>query len=130
MCNAGHPYPIIHSSKGVTRTIDEDGFPLGVSPKRSRHSIANDSLKPDETLILFTDGFPEAEDANGKAYSYKAFNKFIKNSSIDSAESLENELKSEFLKHHGDAELSDDVTFIILKRLKNEASIAFSEQSR
>ncbi len=130
MCNAGHPYPIIHSGKGVTRTIDEDGFPLGVSPKRSRHSVANDSLKPDETLILFTDGFPEAEDANGKAYSYKAFNKFIENSSIDSAESLENELKSEFLRYHGNAELSDDVTFIILKRLKKEASIPSSEQDR
>ena len=130
ICNAGHPYPIIHSSKGITRTINEDNFPLGVSPKRNHHSIVNDSLMPDETLILFTDGFPEAEDANGKAYSYKAFNKFIENSSIDSAEGLEIELKSEFQKHHGDAELSDDITFIIIKRLPKAKSKFSSKQDK
>ena len=130
MCNAGHPYPVIHSEKGIIRAITEDGFPLGVSPKRIHHKIAEDSLKADETLIMFTDGFPEAEDANGKAYGYKAFNKFIENSSISSAENFENELKSEFKKHHGDAELTDDITFIILKRIAESAAINVSEQGK
>ena len=116
ICNAGHPYPMIHSGKGNLRALSVTGLPLGVSKKRCRYNAIDEHISPGETLFLYTDGFPEAEDANGNEYGYSTFQELITNQNIDSAESLENVLKSEFIRHHGNAELTDDVTFIILKR--------------
>ncbi len=120
ICNAGHPMPMIHSEKGVLRTPAKHALPLGVSKKRCRYTSETEVLQPGETLFLYTDGFPEAENANGEEYTYEKFQELVTNQEINSAEGFKNLLLKEFKQHHGDTELADDVTFIILRRLKSE----------
>ena len=117
ICNAGHPYPIIKSKEvGVIRTPSKTGLPLGVSKKRCQYTTEQEVLNPEETLFIYTDGFPEAENDKGEAYGYDKFQQLIAKASIASSTELKNTLIDTFKQHHGDQELADDVTFIILRR--------------
>ncbi len=117
ICNAGHPYPIIREKeKGFIRMPSKNSIPMGVSKKRSNYISESETLKPGETLFLYTDGFPEAVDSNGKEYGYDNFQQLIANSEETSLESLKDHLLNVFKDFHGDAELIDDITFVILRR--------------
>jgi sigma-B regulation protein RsbU (phosphoserine phosphatase) len=117
ICNAGHPYPIIREKEiGLSRTPCKTSLPMGLSKKRCRYTTESELLKPEETLFLYTDGFPEAENKQGKEYGYNEFNQLITNTVITSAEALKNHLVEVFKEFHGEAELADDITFIILRR--------------
>ena len=123
ICNAGHPYPLIKAKEtGVIRKPIKTGLPLGVSKKRCRYNAEAEVLNPEETLFIYTDGFPEAENDNGDEYTYEKFIDLIANTPINTAEEFKNILIEEFKRHHGEKELADDVTFIILRRkaLQNE----------
>jgi serine phosphatase RsbU (regulator of sigma subunit) len=117
ICNAGHPYPIIREKEiGSIRTPSITGFPMGASKRRCKYTTESELLKPEETLFLYTDGFPEAENNKGEIYGYNNFQQLIANSEITSTEALRDSLLKVFKDFHGEAELADDITFIILRR--------------
>ena len=117
ICNAGHPYPIIKTKEtGIIRMPDKTGLPLGVSKKRCQYTTESEVLNPGETLFIYTDGFPEAENDDGKEYGYENFKQLIANASISNSEELKNLLTETFKQHYGDKELADDITYIILRR--------------
>ncbi len=58
-CNAGHNTPLIRTGAGDLKVIGEQhGPPLGVLS--SSYASSEITLKPDDTLILYTDGITEA----------------------------------------------------------------------
>jgi serine phosphatase RsbU (regulator of sigma subunit) len=117
ICNAGHPYPIIREKEiGLIRIPNETSFPMGISSKRAKYCSESELLRPEETLFLYTDGFPEAENNKGEIYGYKEFQQLIANSNITSSEELKEYLLKVFREFHGETELADDITFIIVKR--------------
>ncbi len=117
ICNAGHPYPMIRAKEeGVMRTPCKTSLPMGLSKKRCRYNSEMEILNPDETLFLYTDGFPEAENDKGEEFGYDNFNNLIRNYKITSSEDLKNHLIDVLKNHHGEKELADDITFIILRR--------------
>lgn len=117
ICNAGHPYPIIKAKEpGNIRKPIKTSLPLGISKKRCRYTSEPEMLNPEETLFIYTDGFPEAENDKGEEFTYEKFEELISNSVITTAEEFKNQLISVFKQHHGEKELADDVTFIILRR--------------
>ena len=117
ICNAGHPYPIIKAKEtGIIRIPNKTGLPLGVSKKRCQYTTESEVLNPGETLFIYTDGFPEAENDKGEEFTYEKFQELISNSAINTAEEFKNQLITVFKQHHGEKELADDVTFIILRR--------------
>ena len=121
--NAGHPYPLIKEvENGKVRKPIKTGLPLGVSKKRCRYTSEPEILNPGETLFIYTDGFPEAENDKGEEYTYDKFIELIANTPINTTEEFKDNLIEEFKRHHGEKELADDVTFIILRRkpLQNE----------
>ena len=117
ICNAGHPYPIIKEKEiGKYRVATKTSFPMGASKKRCRYLYESEILNNDETLFLYTDGFPEAEDENGKVYGYEKFKQLIANTPITDSVSFKNTLIEVFKQHHKDLELADDITFVIVRR--------------
>ncbi|MBP5469289.1 MAG: SpoIIE family protein phosphatase, partial [Candidatus Riflebacteria bacterium] len=89
VCNAGHPFPIIREKQiGKSRTTELSGFPMGASKRRCKYTSETETINPGETLILYTDGFPEAENEKGEDFGYKRFNQLITDSIINSAEEL------------------------------------------
>ncbi len=117
VCNAGHPYPIIKGKgTGIIRTLSNIGLPLGLSKKRCQYTLESELLKPEETLLIYTDGFHEAENDEGKEYGFENFKQLVANASITDSEDLKTQLIKAFNQYHGDKELADDITFIILRR--------------
>ena len=117
ICNAGHPYPIIkEKTLGHLRILSKTSLPLGVSIRKFNYTIENEKLDAEEILLLYSDGFPKAENDKGEEFGYENFNNLIANISIKTAVELKDLLIETFKKHHGEVELTDDITFIILRR--------------
>ena len=66
--NAGHEYPAIREG-GVFRLLtDRHGLPLGVMPGM-RYQDYEIRLRPGDAVFVYTDGVPEANNAEGEQYS-------------------------------------------------------------
>ncbi len=66
ICNAGHPPPLHITAGGVAR-IDATGLPIGMFSSGHFTSRAV-RLAPGDTLLLYTDGLLEAQNAAGMEY--------------------------------------------------------------
>ena len=117
VCNAGHPYPIIREEKaGKIRTPCKTSIPMGISKKRGRYTSEAEKINNGETLFIYTDGFPEAENEKGEEYTYERFQQLISDIEITDIEKMKDDLLAVFKHHHGEKELADDISFIILRR--------------
>jgi len=66
LCNAGHLPPLLVGPRGVA-TVDATGLPIGMFSVTSFASVTV-RLAPGETLLLYSDGLIEAENADGADY--------------------------------------------------------------
>lgn len=114
VANAGHCYPAIIGPQGERAELLElKGFPLGSSAKnRSEEKTA--TLKPGETLILYTDGIIEATSKSGEMFGYPRFLQLLKSSW---SEDLETYWQGIHAGYRAWAEnQDDDLTFLMLRR--------------
>ena len=76
LSNAGHEPPLIFSSDGNFRTVDEAGPPLGIAPnfKFTEQTI---SFK-ESSMYIFTDGITEMKNINGDMLGQEGFQDYIK----------------------------------------------------
>lgn len=65
--NGGHNPPIVRDSKGTRTLKTTDGIVLGMFGDMEFENGYFD-LEPDSTLVMFTDGIPEAFDINDEAF--------------------------------------------------------------
>jgi phosphoserine phosphatase RsbU/P len=66
ICNAGHP-PALLSRGGDIQPIAATGFPLGMFPGQ-KFSVQNLKLESGDSLLLYTDGIPDALNKNDEEY--------------------------------------------------------------
>jgi len=66
ICNAGHP-PALLSRAGEIQPIAATGFPLGMFPGQ-KFSVENVKLESGDTLLLYTDGVPDAVNKSDEEY--------------------------------------------------------------
>jgi sigma-B regulation protein RsbU (phosphoserine phosphatase) len=66
ICNAGHPAALL-SRRGGIEEISATGLPLGMFPNQ-RFSVGNVQLESGDTLILYTDGVPDALNRHNEEY--------------------------------------------------------------
>jgi serine phosphatase RsbU (regulator of sigma subunit) len=65
--NAGHPEPLLlRHGKVVRRLGGGRRMPLGVDDPQIK--VAEETLEPDDRLVLFTDGVTDARDLDGAAF--------------------------------------------------------------
>jgi sigma-B regulation protein RsbU (phosphoserine phosphatase) len=110
-CNAGHSYPILASGASV-RTLDQSGAVLGVFPAWS-YEDSTVELRPDDRLLLFTDGITEASDADGKEFEEAGIAAFAQANSALSARELNNRLLAQ-VTAFCNAQFQDDVTLLVV----------------
>ncbi|MGJ7414602.1 SpoIIE family protein phosphatase [Streptomyces cinereoruber] len=67
LVRAGHTMPLHLDGRGTVRTVDVPGTLLGIGPEThlTAHRLL---LRPDESLLLYTDGITEARDADGEQF--------------------------------------------------------------
>ncbi len=68
--NAGHPSPLLLRHGKVTPLFTEGSVPVGLVPE-AKHPAARAKLEPGDTLVLFSDGVTEAEDADKQLFGVK-----------------------------------------------------------
>ena len=126
--NAGHNPPVVGSNGKYRYMKINHGFLLGCF----EDSFIKDeeiTLKPGESITLYTDGITEARNSNGDFFGEErllnVFNKRDYNCTVE----LYHCLKEEIANYVGDAPQSDDITFVTMKYLGGKYSYEEKEFS-
>jgi len=113
--NAGHPQPFCMNKEGNLRRFGEvTGVPLGISDV-FEYEEKKETLKINETLILYTDGFPEARTSTGEFLNEKRFQDFIVEQSQMFPKRL-GEMLFQKVTSFQQKKLADDLTLLVLRR--------------
>lgn len=117
ICNAGHPYPLIRGKEiGHIRIPANINLPIGISKARSNYTYEKVVLNPEETLLLYTDGFIDANSNKTDGFGYDNLKNFFAGISTEDSEEVEKQLINLYETNLGDKESKDDISFIILRR--------------
>ncbi len=72
ICTAGQFPPLHFDGQQWKAFAVENHLPLGISPT-AKYVAAQADLRPGDSWLLFTDGFPEARDRQGEDYTIERF---------------------------------------------------------
>ena len=74
-------------------------------------------LERGDGIVLYTDGFPEAMNAKNEEFGDERFYDLVPKYGQSDIQTLINGLVGEIAKHRGDAEQSDDLTLLAVRRI-------------
>jgi sigma-B regulation protein RsbU (phosphoserine phosphatase) len=113
--NGGHNSPsVITNDADLIRLENCNGCALGVNQDYAYHSEKT-VLKPGSSLILYTDGIPEAINIDENAFSENRLREFLKQSSLMSPDQIIHNLIIEVESFVGNLPQSDDITAMVIK---------------
>jgi sigma-B regulation protein RsbU (phosphoserine phosphatase) len=105
--NAGHNHPfIVHGRK--SEMLDQGSIGLGMMDELPFINVGKMELKPNSTLVLYTDGVVELEDHNEEQFGIDRLVKMIHNYYPLKMEDLNNLIFSKLDEWRGDLKLVDD----------------------
>ena len=114
--NAGHEYPIIkHGKNGFEIIKDRHGLVIG-GMSGLKYRDYEFELAPGDVLFLYTDGVPEATDAEGNMFGVQKLLETLNRNSECSAMELLEAVRIDVEKFVGNAPQFDDLTMLALKR--------------
>ena len=112
---AGHPFPIVRRAGGGVEELGSGGLPLGLRRQADLHPLTV-TLDPDDVLLLYTDGLPEAVDKpNGDAFGFDRLKQLL--AKAGSPAVLHDRILIDFDRHVANEPLADDLTLVVLARL-------------
>jgi sigma-B regulation protein RsbU (phosphoserine phosphatase) len=116
-CNAGHnpPYLLRPQGKGAIRALHGTGMALGVLGDVTWGQTTVQML-PGDTLVLYTDGITEAQNANQAFFGSERLLGVIQTNVGHSAQDLQNALLAEVHEFVGNAPQFDDITLVVVVR--------------
>lgn len=112
--NAGHNPPLWVKNDGVTDLAVTDLI-LGMFPKAGYQNQAL-SLEPGDSLVLFTDGVSEAENAGEQEFGYPNISRTVGVLHSKDATTIAGALEQAVMKFAGDCHFGDDVTLMVVSR--------------
>jgi len=112
--NAGHNPPLL-VRKGEIIKLHKGGMVLGVTETTIPYVYETVDLFKDDVLIMFTDGVSEAMNTKGEEFSDERLEKLVVDLSINNANKILEEIKTEVQKFSKGTVQSDDITLIVLK---------------
>ncbi len=111
---AGHPFPLLRRAGGRTEELGNGGFPLGIRDPLpiASHTV---TIEPGDLLLLYTDGLPEALDAQGgTAFGYEKVQAALQLGGTP--QQVHDAIRHSFDLHVGDEVLRDDLTLLVMAR--------------
>ena len=108
---------MISRQDGTLVKIDAGGTGLGMLDLGIPYTGENHTLNKGDKLFLYTDGIPEAMNINFEEYTdEKMIEFFKKNANLAPTEYIK-AIVADVKAHVGEAEQSDDITSLFLKRI-------------
>ncbi|NNJ09310.1 PP2C family protein-serine/threonine phosphatase [Chloroflexales bacterium ZM16-3] len=113
LANAGHTFPLIVNC--TVSEIELSGLPLGVDAD-SDYREATAQLGPGDSVVLYTDGVLEAENAAGEIFTYERLEALIAANRQLKPRAMVALMLHELRTWSGDTLQTDDVTMVVLRR--------------
>ena len=113
--NAGHDRPILVSSEGEAKILDEAGLVLGLL-EDSGYQDVSIPLKEGEALVVYSDGIIDAADSGDTEFGQDRLVKLLSGLSGAPADVLLDRIVGEVRRHSGDAPQTDDMTVVVVRR--------------
>src|SRR5205823_489979 len=116
--SGGHPAPLLRRTNGQVEEVPITPGPLlGFSPLPPQLQDTRLTLEPDETLILYTDGFTEAFSPDNKQFGLDRLREQLGGERTSwSLERCAEEAEAAVRRFTGQEELQDDQTLLLLRR--------------
>lgn len=121
--NASHQKGLLlRAGSGDVEYLDTGGLFIGaIEEARDSYEEKSAKLEYGDRLLLYTDGIPEAVNADRNEYSIERFEQVAKENKDLPLEDFSNTLIDDLQKHIGDAELQDDITLLVIELVRDEA---------
>lgn len=116
LANGGMPFPFLLHEGGLTR-LKLPGVPLGLLEENVYDELTF-QLDPGDTLILASDGVFDALNRRGDFFDLDRFMDSIRKHGSKETPELLRHLHSDIRQFIGNAEISDDITILGLRRRK------------
>ena len=113
--SAGHEYPVIRGGDGEFRVYkDRHGLVVGAIA-RSRYSDYEIRMEPGDAIFVYTDGAPEANNAEGEFYGMERLTAALNRCAGKSPQGILEGVKADVDAFTGDASQFDDLTMLCLE---------------
>ena len=112
--NAGHNPPLFLKGNGELQQLRTGGITLGLK-KEVQYDLAEILLRPDDILLLYTDGISEAMDAQHNEYGEERLIQILRENRELPAEKITDSIVNDVQRHRGSAPQNDDITLAIIK---------------
>jgi len=112
--NAGHNPPLLVRKGEVTLQLDKGGLILGCL-EDMEYEHGEVKLKPDDLLVLFTDGVSEAMNDAEEEFGVERIEKYVTTNANKPVEEILSGLENEILTFCGDKPLLDDFTLMLVR---------------
>jgi sigma-B regulation protein RsbU (phosphoserine phosphatase) len=112
--NGGHEFPILVNSTGIKERLDPTGPLVGIIPQ-ARFEIQSVGIEPGDTLLAFTDGVTEAQNAKCEFFGRERLYGLITRPTATASELLDS-IQAGVGGFMGDADPSDDIALLAVRR--------------
>ena len=113
---AGHVDTLILRANGETVTLGSTGTPLGLLPPLLPYGEVNLRLEPGDTLVLFSDGVTEAQNADEEEYGEARLVDCLRAVADQPAAVMIERLMASIDGFAGGAPQFDDITLLVARR--------------
>lgn len=116
---AGHEHIVVY--RAATRSAEailSGGRPLGLSATQGPSADAELRLSPGDALVLYSDGVTEAMNKDSEEFTLERLVEVVQNNGPHAlaAAHLGSAIADEVKSHVGDADQSDDITLVVLRK--------------
>ena len=115
--SAGHVNSLLTTRAGEIVTLASTGAPLGLLPPGLPYTETEVSLAPGDTIVLFSDGVVDAQNAAEEEFGEDRLGRIIQGSHHCDAETLVASVFDEIDAFAGATPQFDDITMMVLTRL-------------
>jgi len=112
--NAGHLPPLLLRD-GEISSLEINGMIVGAFP-HAEYSAASLALKSGDTLVAYTDGVTEPENAQGEEYGEERLRRAVSNGAGRPLQSVIEDVMDDVVRWTGDSTLQDYMTMLVLRR--------------
>jgi sigma-B regulation protein RsbU (phosphoserine phosphatase) len=116
-CNAGHMPGLLLRQPGEWVELPNGGMPLGIFEDTALQGGCV-TLQPGDTLVLYTDGITDAQDASGDLFGDARLREAIRAHEALDAADLQRALLQAAQTHARGAPQFDDIALIVVKRVE------------
>ncbi|HEY3926888.1 MAG TPA: SpoIIE family protein phosphatase [Candidatus Koribacter sp.] len=113
MANAGH-LPVLLAREKSVDVLESTDLPFGMFCSQ-QFTVQRTQLQPGDTLVLYTDGISEAQNASGEEWGLQQVREFIANKQVREPCELVRNCREQLDGFRGDSERFDDETMLAIQ---------------